>query len=448
MSLSDRQRDDLNRAILQYLDTHNLHAASSALKQDLQLDPSSLPLDDKYNGLLEKKWTSVIRLQKKILVLEQTLAELRDSIPSYTSASAALHPSKQDLTAWIPRAPARHALSGHQAPITGVAFHPIFSVLATASEDCTLKIWDFETGDFERTLKSHTKAVTCIDFSPAWTKGDGESAILLASASNDLTIKLWDPENAYTCIRTLHGHDHVVSSVKFIHGQPHHLASASRDRSIRIWDVQSGFCIRTLSQAHTDWIRQIAPSLTGDGSLMTASSDGAAKWLDGTSGECRMTFSGHGHVVECCSWAPKRALKACCELAGQAYRASDQPVFCATGSRDKLIKIWDGRSGRCIATLAGHDNWIRAVVWHPDGRYVLTASDDKAIKVWDLAAGGRCCRTITEAHGHFVSCLAWGLSKDQASYEQQESSEAANTGKGRYVLASGGVDQMVKVWMP
>lgn len=60
---------------------------------------------------------------------------------------------------WLPRAPARHTITGHRASITKVAFHPVFSVIVTASEDASLKVWDWETGDFERTVKGHTKAV-------------------------------------------------------------------------------------------------------------------------------------------------------------------------------------------------------------------------------------------------------------------------------------------------
>jgi platelet-activating factor acetylhydrolase IB subunit alpha len=67
---------------------------------------------------------------------------------------------------WVPRAPEKYSLTGHRNPVTRVTFHPVFSVIASASEDTSIKIWDYETGDFERTLKGHTKAVQDIAFDP------------------------------------------------------------------------------------------------------------------------------------------------------------------------------------------------------------------------------------------------------------------------------------------
>jgi platelet-activating factor acetylhydrolase IB subunit alpha len=65
---------------------------------------------------------------------------------------------------WIPRPPERWTLSGHRDPITRVVFHPVFTVIASASEDSTIRISDYESGEYERTLKGHTKAVQDIAF--------------------------------------------------------------------------------------------------------------------------------------------------------------------------------------------------------------------------------------------------------------------------------------------
>lgn len=147
-------------------------------------------------------------------------------------STARLNPaSTRNSIDWLPRAPARHTLTGHRSPITRVAFHPVFSICATASEDSSIKIWDWETGEFERTLKGHTKAVQDCDFD---SKG-----LYLVSCSSDLTLKMWDVSNDYSTTKTFHGHDHSISAVKFIPGDAQ-FASASRDQTIKIWEVASG----------------------------------------------------------------------------------------------------------------------------------------------------------------------------------------------------------------
>lgn len=67
------------------------------------------------------------------------------------------------------------------------------------------------------------------------------------------------------------------------------------------------------------------------------------------------------------------------------------------------MKIWDVSTGQCLATLVGHDNWVRGAAWHPGGRYLLTASDDKTLRVWDVAHT-RCLKTLY-AHQHFATSL-------------------------------------------
>jgi len=61
-------------------------------------------------------------------------------------------------------------------------------------------VWDYEAGDFERTLKGHTDSVQDISFD--------QTGKLLASCSADMSIKLWDFQG-FECIRTMHGKRHL-----------------------------------------------------------------------------------------------------------------------------------------------------------------------------------------------------------------------------------------------
>lgn len=408
----------------------------------------------KYEGLLEKKWTSVVRLQKKVMDLESRNASLQSEIDNATPTS--LSRKNQDPLAWLPRSPARHTLQSHRSPITCVAFHPIFSSLASGSEDATIKIWDWELGELERTVKGHTKAVLDVDY------GGPRGGTLLASCSSDLTVKLWDPSDEYKNIRTLPGHDHSVSAVRFIPsgaaGSPlsgNLLASASRDKTIRIWDVTTGYCVKTI-RGHAEWVRDVAPSFDGRW-LLSVGNDQTARLWDAASGEAKTTFVGHDHVIECCVFAPPSSYAHLAALAGlkKPPPAGSSAEFLATGARDKTIKLWDSR-GTLIKTLVGHDNWVRAMAFHPGGRYLLSVGDDKTIRCWDLTQECKLVKTLEDAHGHFVSCLRWApsLYKDASGGAQtngaapngQKAKETTTTETIRCVIATGSVDLNVRIF--
>lgn len=386
--------------------------------------------------------------------LESKNASLQSELDSATPTS--LSKRNQDPTSWLPRSPARHTLQSHREPITCVAFHPIFSSLASGSEDYTIKIWDWELGELERTVKGHTKAVLDVDF------GGPRGGTLLASCSSDLTIKLWDPNDEYKNIRTLPGHDHSVSAVRFVPsgaaGSPSSgnlLVSASRDKSLRIWDVTTGYCVKTI-RGHADWVRDVMPSFDGR-FLLSAGNDQTARIWDAGSGEPKATLLGHEHVVECCVFAPPAAYEHLSKLAGlkKAPPASSSAEFVATGSRDKSIKIWDSR-GTLIKTLMGHDNWIRGLVFHPGGKFLMSVSDDKTLRCWDLTQECKLVKTLDDAHGHFVSCIRWapGVVKDVPVVTNGSSTPNGTAKKDdvaskvsiRCVIATGSVDLNVRVF--
>ncbi|CEO59831.1 Putative Nuclear distribution protein PAC1 [Penicillium brasilianum] len=457
--LTARQAEELHKAMIAYMTAANLPQSCAALREELG---ESISVEDstlkKYEGLLEKKWTSVVRLQKKIMDLETRIAGLQTELDTATPTS--LSRKNQDPVSWLPRAPARHDLESHRQPVTCVAFHPIFSSLASGSEDTTIKIWDWELGELERTIKGHTRAVLDVDY------GGPRGGTLLASCSSDLTIKLWDPADEYKNIRTLPGHDHSVSAVRFIPsgaaGSPmsgNLLVSASRDMTLRIWDVTTGYCVKTL-QGHSAWVRDVAPSPDGR-FLFSAGDDQVPRLWDISSGEPKATFLGHEHVIECVAFAPTTSYPYLAPLAGlkKPPPASSSAEFVATGARDKTIRLWDAR-GNLIKTLVGHDNWVRALVFHPGGKYLLSVADDKTIRCWDLTQECKCVRTIN-AHDHFVSSIRWAppLIKDSngaAGANGSADSATANGAKDdpnaaskmsiRCVLATGSVDLKVRVF--
>lgn len=407
--LSARQKEELHYAIADYLKSQGYNQALESFMKDCNVGEVGAS-NSKYSGLLEKKWTSVIRLQRKVMDLEQKLSEMQKEVVEGGATR-----KTRLATDWIPRPPERYELSGHRAPVTRVIFHPVYSLALSASEDATIKVWDYESGDFERTMKGHTDAVQDIAFD--------HTGKLLASCSADMSIRLWDC-TTYECIRTMQGHDHNVSSLCFMPSGDF-LVSSSRDKTLKMWEVATGYCVKTYI-GHQEWAREVRVS--PDGSLLASCSNDQRirVWVASTK-ECKVELRGHEHVVECISWAPDVALSHIAEACGiEKKKGAPTPgPFLVSGSRDKTIKLWDALTGACLMTLIGHDNWVRGLCFHPGGgKVIISCADDKTIRIWDFK--NRRCQKTLEAHTHFVTTLDFHKS---APY-----------------VVSGSVDQTIKIW--
>jgi len=251
--LTDRQKADLNNAIFDYLSSQSDVFTQSALifKQEagiVDVDPSS-------KGLLTKKWISVVRLQKKIMELEAKLELVQHTNRLPVDGAGGVEPVASTIGdlgegRQLPKPPSKHCLTGHRLSVTALATHPVYSILASGSEDCTIRIWDHETAQYERTLKGHTGPITAVSFD---SKG-----LFLASSSSDMSTKIWDM-TSFACTKTLKGHDHTVSVALFLPGDDR-LATCSRDQTIKLWDLSSGYCMRTFT-GHAEWIKCINISL-------------------------------------------------------------------------------------------------------------------------------------------------------------------------------------------
>lgn len=79
------------------------------------------------------------------------------------------------------------------------------------------------------------------------------------------------------------------------------------------------------------------------------------------------------------------------------------PSSCLTQTHDSPPPSFDDHLPR----LGNQFNWVRALVFHPGGKYLLSVSDDKTLRCWDLAQEGKCVKKLEDVHTHFVSCLRW-----------------------------------------
>lgn len=419
--------------------------AIEAFKEEAKLESSE------YSGknLLEKKWVSVVRLQKRVMELEaKLLASGSNGVgldPKFVAAGSHSG-SAIDSGKLLPRAPCRTALTGHREPVTCIAMHPNYSLCASGSEDTTIRLWDFESGQYERTLKGHTGPVTGVAFDP-------NNGNVLASCSSDMTAKLWDMSSSgqYNCMKTLRGHDHSVSGVAFVLPTCDFVLTCSRDQSIKYWEVSTGYCNKTFA-GHSDWVKCLSVSLDGEW-VASGSSDQSIIVHKISSGSVVQTLRGHEHVVESVCFGKKPVLtmvseaiasSAAASASGSALSAAEMQEdahpysYLVSGSRDKTVRLWDVLRGECLSVFTVHVNWVRAVAFHSSGKYIISCSDDRSIKVCDIKEG-RCVRSLDDAHGHFVTCLAVPPAPTSASGVSASSSAYR-------IILSGSVDKSVHVW--
>ncbi|EPQ53055.1 hypothetical protein GLOTRDRAFT_45540 [Gloeophyllum trabeum ATCC 11539] len=200
---------------------------------------------------------------------------------------------------------------------------------------------------------------------------------------------------------------------------------------------------RQAAQAHTDWVNDVL-LCNYNQTVLSASSDGTVKaWTPHTANAPEPTVIGtHVDYVRCLAlsreqnWVASGSFDRTIKLWDLSRTSADEPLITlsppessgpkssiyalaadpcghtiASGSPERVVRMWDPRSGRRIAKLVGHTDNIRAILISEDSRYLLTGSADASVKLWSISSQ-KCLHTFT----HHTDSV-WSLFSSHPSLE-------------------------------
>ncbi|KAL9257244.1 WD40 repeat-containing protein [Drosera capensis] len=134
--------------------------------------------------------------------------------------------------------------AGHKGEVNCVKWDPSGSLLASCSDDVTAKIWSLKQDTFIHDFKEHSKEIYTIRWSPTGPGTDNPNQpLVLASASFDSTVKIWDVELG-KLLYNFNAHREPVYSIAFS-PTGEYLASGSLDQFLHIWSLKEGKIVKT-----------------------------------------------------------------------------------------------------------------------------------------------------------------------------------------------------------
>ncbi|KAK6152722.1 hypothetical protein DH2020_012361 [Rehmannia glutinosa] len=223
--------------------------------------------------------------------------------------------------------------------------------LFTGSRDGTLKRWAVseDRATFSATFESHVDWVN----DAVLTGGN-----TLVSCSSDATVKVWNCLSDGSCARTLHQHSDYVTCLAAAEKNSNVIASGGLGGEVFIWDLEAA--LAPVSKSNDANVDDCSTSTNGLGSLPNTS-------LRPISSSSNISV----HSTQCQGYVPIAAKGH--KESVYALATNDRGTLLVSGGTEKVVRVWDPRSGSKTMKLRGHTDNIRALLLDSTGR------------LWDLA---------------------------------------------------------------
>ncbi|KAK9691798.1 hypothetical protein RND81_09G220800 [Saponaria officinalis] len=255
--------------------------------------------------------------------------------------------------------------------------------LFTGCRDGTLKRWalDVESATCSATFESHVDWVN-----DAVVLGDHT----LVSCSSDTTLKTWNCLSDGVCTKTLRQHSDYVTCLGVAEKNSNMIASGGLGGEVFVWDIEAA--VTPVSKSNDGTGEESLNGVNGGAGTLPMTSLRSISSSNNISSHSTLS---HGYVPIAAKGHKESVY---------ALAMNESGSILVSGGTEKVVRVWDPRSGSKTMKLRGHTDNVRALLLDSTGRYCISGSSDSMIRLWDL--GQQRCVHSYAVHTDSVWALA------------------------------------------